>query len=113
MLTDEYRYKVLRLVESNPQISQREIAKQLGISLGKANFCLKALIEVGMVKVSNFRNSKKKLAYMYLLTPSGIEAKSAITLRFLKRKIEEHDALLKELEELRKEVSELDRLKKS
>lgn len=113
MLTDEYRYKILRLVESNPQISQREIAKQLGISLGKANFCLKALIEVGMVKVSNFRNSKKKLAYMYLLTPSGIEAKSAITLRFLKRKIEEHDALLKELEELRKEVSELDRLKKS
>jgi EPS-associated MarR family transcriptional regulator len=113
MLTDEYRYKILRLVESNPQISQREIAKQLGISLGKANFCLKALIEVGMVKVSNFRNSKKKLAYMYLLTPSGIEAKSAITLRFLKRKIEEHDALLKELEELRREVSEFDRLKKS
>lgn len=113
MLTDEYRYKILRLVESNPQISQREIAKQLGISLGKANFCLKALIEVGMVKVSNFRNSKRKLAYMYLLTPSGIEAKSAITLRFLKRKIEEHDALLKELEELRREVSEFDRLKKS
>ncbi len=113
MLTDEYRYKILKLVDSNPEISQREIARQLGVSLGKANFCLKALIEVGMVKASNFRNSKNKLAYMYLLTPSGIEAKSAITLRFLKRKIEEHDALLKELGDLRKEVSELDRVKKS
>lgn len=108
MLTDEYRYKIMRLVESNPQISQREIAKQLGISLGKANFCLKALIEIGMVKASNFRNSKNKLAYMYMLTPSGIEEKSAITLRFFKRKVEEHNALLKEIEELRHEVSRLD-----
>lgn len=113
MLTDEYRYKLLKLVESNPQISQREIAKQLGISLGKANYCLKALIEVGMVKASNFRNSKNKLAYMYLLTPSGVEAKSVITLRFLKRKVEEHDALLKEIEELRTEVSKLDAAEKS
>lgn len=112
MLTDEYRYKILRLVESNPQISQREIAKQLGISLGKANFCLKALIEVGMVKVSNFRNNKNKLAYMYLLTPSGIEAKSAITLRFLKRKMEEHESLLKEIEALRQEVSHIDGVEK-
>jgi EPS-associated MarR family transcriptional regulator len=107
MLTDEYRYKILKLIEANPQISQRKIAKQLGVSLGKANFCLKALIEVGMVKVSNFRNSKNKLAYMYLLTPSGIEAKSAITLRFLRRKMEEHEALLKEIKELRKEVGRL------
>lgn len=113
MLTDEYRYKILKLVDANPEISQREIARQLGISLGKANFCLKALIEVGMVKASNFRNSKNKLAYMYLLTPSGIEAKSAITLRFLKRKIEEHDALLKELEELWMEVSGIDRVDKA
>lgn len=113
MLTDEYRYKILKLVDSNPEISQREIAKQLGISLGKANFCLKALIEVGMVKASNFRNSKNKLAYMYLLTPSGIETKSAITLRFLKHKVEEHDALLKEIEELRKEVSRFDGAEKS
>lgn len=113
MLTDEFRYKILKLVDSNPEISQREIAKQLGISLGKANFCLKALIEVGMVKASNFRNSKNKLAYMYLLAPSGIEAKSAITLRFLKHKVEEHDALLKEIEELRKEVSRFDGAEKS
>lgn len=108
MLTDEYRYKILRLIEANPQISQREIAKQLGVSLGKTNFCLKALVEVGMIKVSNFKNSKNKLGYIYFLTPSGIEEKSAITLRFLKRKMEEHKALLKEIEELRKEVDKLD-----
>src|SRR5690554_4249324 len=107
MLTDEYRYKILRLIEANPQISQREIAKQLGVSLGKTNFCLKALVEVGMIKVSNFKNSKNKLGYIYFLTPSGIEEKSAITLRFLKRKMEEHKALLKEIEELRKEVDRL------
>lgn len=64
MLTDEYRYKILKLVEANPEISQRELAKNLGISLGKTNFCLKALIEVGLIKVTNFRNNANKLAYM-------------------------------------------------
>jgi|SRR5690554_5866965 len=108
MLTDEYRYKILRLIEANPQISQREIARQLGISLGKTNYCLKALIQVGMVKVGNFRNSKNKLSYMYLLTPSGIEAKSVIAMRFFKRKIEEHNALLKELNDLRKDIEQID-----
>jgi len=107
MLTDEYRYKILKLVESKPELSQRELAKELGISLGKANFCLKALIDVGMVKATNFRNSKNKLAYMYLLTPSGIEAKANITVRFLKRKVEEHDELIREIEELRKDVAKL------
>lgn len=107
MLTDEYRYKILKLVESNPELSQRELAKALGVSLGKANFCLKALIDVGMVKATNFRNSKNKLAYMYLLTPSGIEAKAAITMRFLKRKVEEHNALLQEIEVLREDVANL------
>ena len=91
MLTDEYRYKILKLVEVKPEISQRELAAELGISLGKANFCLKALIKVGLLKVTNFRNSKNKLAYMYLLTPNGIEEKSSITLRFLKSKIHPYD----------------------
>lgn len=104
MLTDEYRYKILKLVQSKPDISQRELAQQLGISLGKVNFCLKALINVGLVKVSNFRNSKKKSAYMYLLTPRGIEEKAAITMRFLKSKTEEYQALKAELEELRREA---------
>lgn len=106
MLTDEYRYKILKLVENNPSISQRELAKALGISLGKANFCLKALIDVGLVKATNFRNSKNKLAYMYLLTPSGIEAKAAITMRFLKYKLQEFEALEKEIHELREEASQ-------
>ncbi|CAG0962874.1 hypothetical protein MTYP_00827 [Methylophilaceae bacterium] len=103
MLTDEYRYKILKMVESNPAISQRELAKALGISLGKANFCLKALIDVGLVKATNFRNSKNKLAYMYLLTPSGIEAKASITLQFLKHKLKEYEALQLEIDELRQE----------
>lgn len=104
MLTDEYRYKILKLVESNPAISQRELAEQLGISLGKANFCLKALINVGLLKVTNFRNNKNKLAYMYLLTPTGIEEKASITLRFLKFKIHEYEMLQSEILSLRKEV---------
>ncbi len=105
MLTDEYRYKILKLVEANPEVSQRELARELGISLGKANYCLKALMDVGLVKAHNFRNNKNKLAYMYLLTPKGIEEKAGITLRFLKIKIKEHQALLSELEELREDVA--------
>ncbi|MEZ0232420.1 MAG: MarR family EPS-associated transcriptional regulator [Methylophilaceae bacterium] len=104
MLTDEYRYKILKLVEAKPEISQRELAKELDISLGKANFCLKALIDVGLVKATNFRNSKNKLAYMYLLTPRGIEEKASITLRFLKYKIHEYENLQAEIEELKAEA---------
>lgn len=104
MLTDEYRYKILKLVESNPSISQRELAQQLGISLGKVNFCLKALIEKGLLKATNFRNNKNKKAYMYLLTPRGIEEKASITMRFLKYKIQEYENLQTEIEELRREA---------
>lgn len=105
MLTDEYRYKILKLVEQNPAISQRELAQQLGISLGKVNFCLKALIEKGLLKATNFRNNKNKLAYMYLLTPSGLEEKASITLRFLKYKLQEYQVLQEEIEELRREAA--------
>ena len=73
MLTDEYRYKILKLIEADSEISQRELAKALGISLGKTNYCLKALIDKGLLKVSNFKNSKNKLAYMYLLTPKELK----------------------------------------
>lgn len=104
MLTDEYRYKILKLVEAKPEISQRELAKSLGISLGKANFCLKALIEKGLLKATNFRNSQNKLAYMYLLTPNGIEAKSSITLRFLKSKMQEYELLQTEINLLMQET---------
>lgn len=106
MLTDEYRYKILKLVESNPSISQRELAQQLGISLGKVNFCLKALIEKGLLKATNFRNNKNKKAYMYLLTPRGIEEKASITMRFLKYKIQEYENLQTEIEELRRDISQ-------
>lgn len=104
MLTDEYRYKILKLVDAKPEISQRELAAELGISLGKANFCLKALIEVGLLKATNFRNSKNKLAYMYLLTPTGIEEKTKITLRFLKNKMQEYESLKLEIDILNQEV---------
>lgn len=107
MLTDEFRYKILKLVQEKPDISQRELAKALGISLGKANFCLKSLIDVGLLKVSNFRNSKNKLAYMYVLTPKGIEEKAGITMRFLKYKMQEYENLQAEIEELRRAAGEL------
>lgn len=105
MLTDEYRYKILKLLEAQPEISQRELAKSLGVSLGKANFCLKALIDIGLIKASNFRNSQNKLAYMYLLTPNGIEAKSNITLRFLKSKMQEYEILQAEISALMQETN--------
>ena len=104
MLTDEYRYKILKLVENNPEISQRQLATALGISLGKTNFCLKALIEVGSIKAKNFKNSKNKLAYMYLLTPTGVEEKAKITVSFLKTKMQEYEALQNEIGRLQKEV---------
>lgn len=104
LLTDENRYKIFKLIESNPSISQRELAQQLGISLGKANFCLKALMEKGLLKATNFRNSKNKLAYMYFLTPRGIEEKASMTVHFLKCKIAEFEALKLEIETLRKEA---------
>lgn len=106
MLTDEYRYKILKLVEENPEISQRELAEALGISLGKVNYCIKALIKVGVLKVSNFKNSKNKLAYMYLLTPTGIEEKTKITIRFLKNKMQEFEVLRREINILQLEVTE-------
>lgn len=104
MLTEEYSYKILKLIAADAEISQRELAKALGISLGKTNYCLKALIEKGIIKVGNFKNSKNKLAYMYLLTPRGIEEKSAITLRFLKAKIKEYEMLDEEIKSLKQEA---------
>ena len=108
MLTDEYRYKILKLLSESPEISQRELAKRLGVSLGKVNFCIKALVEKGLLKASNFRNSRNKLAYMYLLTPHGLEEKAAITMRFLQFKMQEYENLQTEIEELRREASRLD-----
>jgi len=105
MLSDEYRYKILKKLEANPEISQRELAGELGISLGRANYCIRALAEKGLVKAKNFRNSKNKAGYAYFLTPRGIEEKVKITAYFLRRKIEEYEALEKEIEQLRIETN--------
>jgi EPS-associated MarR family transcriptional regulator len=104
MLSDEYRYKILKRLEADPEISQRELAGELGISLGRVNFCVQALIEKGLVKAKNFRNSKNKKGYAYFLTPRGIEEKAKITVQFLKVKIAEHEALTKEIKNLREEA---------
>ena len=104
MLSDEYRYKILKRLEANPEISQRELAGELGISLGRVNFCVQALIEKGLVKAKNFRNSKNKAGYAYLLTPKGIEEKAKITVQFLKIKVAEHEELKKEIKSLREEA---------
>jgi EPS-associated MarR family transcriptional regulator len=107
MLSDEYRYKILKRLEADPEISQRELAGELGISLGRVNFCVQALIEKGLIKAKNFRNSKNKKGYAYLLTPRGIEEKAKITVEFLKVKIAEHEALTKEIKNLREEAGKV------
>jgi EPS-associated MarR family transcriptional regulator len=106
-MPEETHYKVLRILEQNPQVSQRELANELGVSLGKANYCLKALIDKGLVKANNFKNSSNKLAYFYKLTPRGIEAKAKISVRFLQRKMEEYEALGVEIEQLKREQEEV------
>ena len=103
MLSEEYRYKIMKRLEAKPEISQRELAGDLGISLGRVNFCIQALVEKGLVKAKNFRNSKNKAGYAYLLTPKGIEEKAKITVQFLKIKLAEHEALTKEIKNLRQE----------
>lgn len=104
MLDDEYRYKILKELQQAPDISQRELAKRLEISLGKTNFCVKALIEKGLIKADNFKNSTNKIGYLYLLTPKGIEEKASLTKRFLQRKLTEYESLEKEIEQLRQEI---------
>jgi len=103
-LEDRVRYQLLRVLEENPEISQRNLARELGLSLGKTHYCLRAVIEKGWVKARNFKNSKNKSAYLYQLTPQGVSAKARITRRFLDRKLREYRALEREIAELRAEV---------
>ena len=104
MLTDEYRSKILRILEASPEISQRALARELGVSLGRANYCLQALVEKGLVKANNFKNSNNKKAYMYFLTRKGITEKARATTRFLERKMAEYEALQREIEKLQREI---------
>ena len=113
MLSDEYRYKILKRLEANPEISQRELAGDLGISLGRVNYCIQALIEKGLVKANNFRNSKNKKGYSYLLTPRGIEDKAKMTVEFLKIKLAEHETLKKEIKSLQQEAGQVQALQRA
>jgi len=105
VLTDLQRLELLKLLHEQPQLSQRDLARAMGVSLGKANYCLKALMEKGLVKLGNFRRNPDKREYAYLLTPAGLEEKTRITLGFLKRKVAEYEALEREIEQLRGELS--------
>ena len=96
---------MLRCIEQRPSISQRQLAAELGISLGKTNYCIRALIDKGWVKVSNFKNSDNKLAYRYMLTPKGLSKKTVLTQRFLARKRAECGALKEEIAALEREAS--------
>ena len=104
-IQEETHYKVMRLLEENPDLTQRELSQSLGVSVGAINYCLKALVDKGWVKMKNFANSKNKFGYVYVLTPTGIAEKAAITHRFLQRKMDEYEALKAEIEALRSEVN--------
>jgi EPS-associated MarR family transcriptional regulator len=104
MLRDEVRYKLLKLLDANPELSQRDVARELGISLGKANYCLRALVGKGWIKASRFTNSRNKAAYMYLLTPRGIDAKVRLTFEFLRIKLREYEILRDEIEQIRRDA---------
>ena len=103
-LQEDTYFRVMRLLEVNPDLTQRELAKHLGVSVGGLNYCLKALIQKGWVKMHNFGQSKNKFGYVYLLTPAGIAEKAALTSRFLHRKMSEYEALRREIEDLSREA---------
>ena len=101
MLNQQSKYQLLKSLEQNSNLTQRQLSKELGISLGKVNYCLQSLIQIGFVKVHNFKNSNHKLQYSYLLTPTGIEEKAKLTIEFLKLKTEEYNALKEEVERIK------------
>ena len=104
---EDAHYRVMQALERNPDLTQRELSKELGVSLGKLNYCLKALIDKGWVKVENFSHSKNKMNYAYLLTPKGISEKARMTQGFLSRKIKEYEALRAEINLLKTEILHL------
>jgi EPS-associated MarR family transcriptional regulator len=105
-IQEEARFQILRLLHENPDLTQRELGERVGVSLGAVNYCLKALIERGLVKAGNFTKSSNKLGYAYVLTPSGIAEKSRLTGRFLVRKKVEYQALRVEIDALSREIAE-------
>jgi len=103
-MSDDVHYRILKILEGAPDTSQRDLARELGVSVGKANYCLRALMEKGLIKANNFKNSRNKMAYKYLLTPRGIVEKTQVTARFLQRKIAEYEALKREIAVLKREI---------
>ena len=104
MTNHELEYRALKILEQHPELTQRQLAEELGISLGKTHYLVKSLIDVGWVKLDNFQKSNNKWGYAYLLTPMGIAEKAAITARFLIKKQREYNALKEEIAQLRAEV---------
>ena len=103
----DIRLDLLRKLESSPECTQRELSKEMGVSLGKVNYCIRKLTEKGLIKITNFKQNPNKVGYAYLLTPQGIEEKSRLTFAFLKRKIIEYEILKKEINELQLESEEM------
>ena len=103
-MSEERQLDALRVLENSPRMTQRDLAELLGVSLGATNYCLRALVEKGWIKLENFQNNPTKLGYLYLLTPLGVAAKTKLTARFLKRKLGEYEALKVEIEQLKSEM---------
>ena len=106
---EEIQFEVLRRLHQTPEVSQRTLAKELGVALGSINFCLQALVEKGWIKMQNFNQSKNKLRYAYLLTSAGVAEKSKLTAEFLRRKVAEYELLQAEIEVLRSELLSAER----
>ena len=113
MSNEDIEYNALKLLEANPQLSQRQLSAELDVSLGKTHYVLKSLIKVGWVKLDNFRRSDNKLGYSYVLTPAGITEKAKITIRFLGRKQREYLELQAEIKDLQVEVEKIERVNNS
>ena len=107
MSKKQNQFQILKSLEQDAHSTQRQLSNNLGVSLGKVNYCIKSLIEKGFIKVNNFRNSKNKIQYSYLLTPKGIEEKAKLTLEFIKIKTQEYDVLKQEIESLRQEAKNI------
>ena len=105
-LETEESLMLMRDIDENPQVTQRELSANLGMSLGKINFLIKAMVKKGFIKADNFKNSKNKIAYLYYLTPKGFEEKTKITYRYMKRKMAEYEKLEEEIQQLQKEVNQ-------
>ena len=103
-IQQETHFRIMRILQENPDLTQRELADKLGMSVGGLNYCLNALIDKGLVKMQNFQNSKNKFKYVYLLTPMGVAEKLALTSQFLSSKMQEYEALKAEIDSLKAEV---------